>query len=475
MLTHPLYDKHLSEWQRYRLSYEGGDEYLSAYLWKHKKEPDEYYKDRLKRAVYPNHVRAIIDTYAAHLYREPIPRSADSDVLDEFWSDMDLKGTPADEFYEEVGQLVQRGGRTAVVVDRWDPDGGTAETRAQEREAGRRPYTYAVDTEDIVDWDVDRLGRLNWIAIREEQDIEREFGTEHPGEEYQYRVWTREGWILFREVTTENDKGEEETKLVEADKGTHPVGEVPVVVAYWGKRHGRQLIAESAIKGLAKQNIRLTNLKSLIDEQIYAHVFNIMAVPRSTYDSLGEVDFSTYGAIPFDDDVTNTPYYMGPDVAQLEGIQRQIDETKTEIRHLSGLGRVNDDVKHVQSGIALSYMTADKDALLGGFASKMSRVEAKVDDFALRWMEKSATDVSREYPKDFDPGDIKDSLDAALKFASLGISGEAAIENAVLAARDRLGDRVDPERLQEIEQDLRERMNSSQLNSRTAPSLRGVG
>lgn len=455
--VHPLYRSHAAEWREYRLSYEGGREYLDEYVFKHPKEPSEYYRQRLKRAVHPNHMRAVVDTYSAHLYRESIPRTSDSELLQEFWADTDLLGNSADEFYEGVAQLVQRGGRAAVVVDRFDPDGGEAQTRAQEREAGRRPYAYAVDSEDVIDWDVDRLGALQWVVIREPRDVVRSWQEEHPGTGSQYRVWTPDEWILFVEEEIETDDGIEMIRRV-LDRGTHPVGEVPVVFVYWGRRLGAQPIADSSLKDLAPMNRRLTNLVSLIDEQIYGIVFSIMAVPRSTYDELGAVDFSVYGAIPYEDDVSNPPHYLSPEVAPIEVIQAQIDKTEDTIRQLAGLGRVNEETKHVQTGIALSYLTMDKDALLSKFGQRMQRLEAKVDEMAARWMQEPA-EADRRYPDKFDPLDLEHELNAAMKFASLGFSGEAAIQNSLLAAKARLGPHLDGEELEKVEAGIREQIN----------------
>lgn len=480
MNTHPEYDQRVDDWRKYRLSYNGGDEYLQTYLYEHEKERDKYYQQRLQRAFYPNHCRAIVDTYAAHLFRENIPRSTeeDSETLQRFWANIDLKGNGADSFYEHAAQKVQYGGRVAVVCDRWDPDGGGAVTRAQERQSGRRPYAYLVDTEDIVDWDVNRLGQLNWVAIREPIDVERNWDEPHPGVDHQYRVWTDEEWILLREVEAEDDE-DEDTRLVVVDRGAHPVGEPPVTMIYWGFREGIQPVADSALKDLAPMNIRLTNLTSLIDEQIYAHVFNILATPKSTYDELEGVDWSVSGAIPYDDDVSNPPHYIGPDVEKLEAIRAEVKKTEDQIRQLAGLGRVNEETKHAQSGIALSYLTMDKDALLAKFGQRMRRAEAQVDRYALAWMEESP-DVgqSREYPEEFDPVDVQNELSDAIKFASLEIprGSEAAAENIIEAARVRFGGRLDAEELESLEEDLRSRLeDAASGNERPAPSLQGVG
>ena len=97
--AHRLYQRHCAEWVRYRKAHAGGEDYLAIALRKHEHERTANYRERLARAIYPNHVRAIVDTYAAHLYRDPISREVEGkakETLEEFWANIDLMGTPAD-------------------------------------------------------------------------------------------------------------------------------------------------------------------------------------------------------------------------------------------------------------------------------------------------------------------------------------------------------------------------------------------
>ena len=453
--THPLYSACAAAWLEYRLCYQGGRPYTDCYIARHPKEPVAYYRERLCRATHPNHVRAVIDTYAAHLYRAPIPRTSTSDTLDALWADMDLLGTPANELYERVAQLVQRDGRCAVVVDRLDPVADVV-TRSQEREVGRRPYAYAVEAVDLLDWSVDRMGRLVWVVIRERQVDERApLEVEKEPTSELVRIWYRDRWQLVElDSVTDEKSGKASTLRRVLAEGDHPCGEVPVALVYWGARHGVEPIGDSALTDLAPANRRLTNLVSLIDEQIYQHVFSILAVPESTFAALEKMNFSPSGVLSYRDDVSSTPYYLAPDVSQIQAIRSEIDKTEAQIRALSGLGRVNEDTKHVQSGLALSYVTMDKDALLAKFGQRMSRVEGHVDRLAAAWMEERNVVSQREYPMSFDPQDVDAELANALKFAALEIPGMAGREAQIAVTRSYLGSRIDPERLQEVLTDL---------------------
>ena len=453
-LFHPQYIEHQADWLEFALSYRGGKKYIHNYLFKHEQEKAEYFDVRLQRAIYPNHVRAVVDTYAAHLYREAVSRETTSEVLQGMWEDMDLLGTPADELYEEAAQSVQRGGRCAIVVDKWTPE--QALTRAQETELGIRPYCYVVDTLDILDWQTDRRGELVWVSIREDFDTTREPMAEETGEGFMVRVWTRADWRLYRVQAeeSEEDGGSTDLKATLVETGEHALGVVPVVMCYWGKQDRRALIADSAIKDLAPMGRRLMNLTSLIDEQIYQYVFSILAVPQSTWEIIHTADWSVSGGIPFADDASKAPFYLSPDVSQIEAIGKQIRKTEGDIRQLSGLGRVNEETKHVSTGIAMSYLTLDKDALLAKFGQRMARVESQVDAIALRWMGRTE-EATRTYPRSFDPLDLKDELDAAMRMVSLGVEGQSLQEVRAQALMSYLGSRVTPERLTELLDEIR--------------------
>lgn len=446
--THPLYQHHLHDWRRFRAAHEGGRTYIDLALTKHEHEKDKNFKRRVERAIYPNHIRSVIETYSAHLYRDAIARESGAsgpvdELLREFWSDIDLLTTPADEFFEEVSQLVQQQGRAAIVCDRLDAEDAPS-SRAQENELGVRPYCYTVAAEDLINWDLDRRGRLAWVTIRETPDQARSPTHEDSGEPvYQYRVWYPDRWDLWAE-------GEE--GAVKIDSGEHPCGEVPVTLVFFGKRHGRQIVADSALKDLEPQNRRLVNLVSLMDEQIHQYVFSLLAVPQSTYDALETVNWSVSGAIPYHDDVSSPPHWIAPDVGQIAAIRAEANKTESTIRQLSGLGRVNEETKHVSTGIALSYLTFDKDALLAKFAERMRRAELQVARHAAAWMghEVQTEQMILSYPNSFDPQDLRDSLDAALKVTSLGISGEALFEVQAFALRELLGSRISGDRLQEL-------------------------
>lgn len=459
--THPWYDLLLPDWEFYRQSYEGGGEYLRYNLFQHPKEQTKYYSRRLQRAIYPNHVRAVVDTYASQLYKQPIPRVVQNDELSSFWADITNTGVSADEFYQSAFQEAQLYGFLPVVVDRFDPAGAVITTKAQERTAGRRPYVYPVLPQDLIDWRVDRRGELEWVTIREQRDSERAFNQPYQASEEVVRTWTRQGWGLYRVHTQEAEGEAKETDEVRftyelLEEGVHELDRVPMVVLYLGKRRGRQPVGESLIKDLAPMARRLTNLVSLIDEEIYQHVFNLMSVGEQTFQQLEKIDFSVAGVIPVYAGEAE-PKYLATDVSQVQAIRAEITATEQAIRFLSGLGRQNEASQSASSGIALAYQNVDKKALMNQMAQAMSDFEHQVDQLSMAWMGQKTDEFPLpHYAVDLEPGEVEDALKQALRFAGLTIGGEAAIENAIQAARARFGPILnDPTRLEEIIADIK--------------------
>lgn len=453
--VHPLHDAMRHEWIFWRLSYEGGREYLSRYLSRHENELGPYYQVRIDRAVYPNIVRSIVDTYTAHVFHAPVTRE-EVGGLSEWHTNIDMQGNHADEFYRDVLTQLQIYGSCGVLTDRYDPDGFEPVTRAQEAELGRRPYLVVLPPCDIVDWSTDRFGRLRWLIHRDQSTDDRDpLDTGEGTTTSRFKLWTAEEWRLLEVATSETDDGLERRYRV-VDEGTHPCGRVPVQFVYFGKRTGRDILGESAIKDLAPLGRRITNLTSLIDEQAYQHVFNIMVVPSSTFKSLKQQNFSTAGCITYEPD-EGVPFYLAPEVDVITVLRSELNTTFREARVLSGLGRQNEDSKAPTSGRSMAFQTMDKVALLRVLSERMSALELEVDRDMLAWMEETADPVPAEYDTDFDPEALSAQLNEAMLFDSFGIGGVARAQTMKAIARSYLGPRLEADELKAVLEDIDDR------------------
>jgi len=463
------YSALFDQWEFYRQSYEGGPEFLFKHLWKHPQERKKGYDRRLERAVHLNHIRVVVDTYSASLYRKPWRRDveetpdAERSTLTEFWDDVDRLGTPMQEFSQRVFRRGLIFGVQAVVVDRWDGNRqGPFTSMAEQQASGMRPYAYRLDPTDVIDWRQDEKGEFDWVMVREYHAQEREFYQKPRGSEEMFRRWTKQGWELYRVKRKDPDKAYQKEEEVEylytlVKEGTHPCGKVPIVFAHVGEQVDSLPVAESLIRDLAPLVRQLTNKLSLIDEQIYQQVFNILVAPPSTYEALNEVDWSVAGVLPVEEGETD-PFYLAPKASAVETIRKEVQELEMSIRFLSGLGRMNEGSRAYVSGSSLAFQTIDKRALLESLGRSMGEAEREISKLALAWMgqDQSAAPLPG-FVVDLEPGEIEKVLTDGLRLIAMGLplDSEVAVENMLQATHAHFAGKVTPERLKELKTDLR--------------------
>lgn len=474
--THQWYDAMFDLWEFYRQSYEGGPEFLFKNLWRHPQERHVNYNRRLERAVHLNHVRVVVDTYSGHLYRKPFHRSLDNvagpeaEMLEGFWLDVDRQGTASQQFFKKVFRRALFFGVQAVVVDRFDgqPQANPPQTLAEQQARGIRPYAYRVDPTDVVDWAQDEEGAFDWIVIREYKQPPRTFAEPFEKLEERFRVWTRTGWELYRVEAAEADENpDKKYRYVLEESGEHPCGQVPVVFCYVGEQVEQLPIAEPLVRDLAPLVRQLTNKLSLIDEQIYQHVFNILVAPEEVFESLQQTDWSSAGVLRWAGDDNKKPFYLAPSIDQLQAIRAEVRELEMAIRYLSGMGRQNEGQRVYISDTSLAFQTIDKRALLESLGRTMAETEREVSRLALLWQGLDPGEAPLPgFEIDLEPGEIEKTLTDGLRLIALGIpmDSEATLETMIQGARAHLGGRVDPVRMEGIVDDLRARWSSMSKN-----------
>lgn len=166
---HPEYDFVLPYWVFYLNSYEGGPNYTlnSDYLFTHSRETSEDRSFRLRRVVYYNYCRSVVDVCVSHLYKKEIIRESKEPGYAEFLRNIDLRGNSVDAFMSQfVAPMALVFGTVYVLVDM---PAVTDEIVSSYEESLRsiRPYANVIMPLDLVDWDTDRFGRFNWVKIRE--------------------------------------------------------------------------------------------------------------------------------------------------------------------------------------------------------------------------------------------------------------------------------------------------------------------
>lgn len=173
-LRHPLYTRLAPEWTRWRLAYEGGQEFIDAYLEKYsKREPKQDFDQRKKLAYNPAHTTRVVNTVRNSLTAKfsDIKRVGDPRYVKAVTTDVDLQNDTMNAFIGlRVVPMLLVQARRLVVIDAPPIEPGT--TRLEDSGA---PYMWAVGAEDCLSWHLDEeSGHLDRVLIREYVDVEDE-------------------------------------------------------------------------------------------------------------------------------------------------------------------------------------------------------------------------------------------------------------------------------------------------------------
>jgi hypothetical protein len=225
---HPEYAARKAMWRQYQDLYAGGDKFrrnAGDYLSRRQREPQQVYYERLSRVFYENYIGSIVDWYAATLMRrEPMLLFEGTDEgAKRFYGTLaencDLRGTSLAGFFRK--QLVQTlvCGASYTVVDFPRAD-GPALTRAEEDASGRsRAYLVDYSPEEVINWNYDRSGGLDWVVIRttclrQSQVTDAKWETET-----RWLYYDRENFQIYRKAG--------EGSMVELmDEGRHGLAEL---------------------------------------------------------------------------------------------------------------------------------------------------------------------------------------------------------------------------------------------------------
>jgi len=391
----------------YLRSYECGATYLAGgYLFPHQRETPADYKYRKKRAVPPGFAKAVINTYKSLISRTKPSRTWSGDEFGEFLEDVDKRGTNISNFMlENAFPISQATGMTWILVDQPvvpDLTDSTGETRklteADRIALGIRPYLIEYDGTQIINWQFDGFGKLEWVTVR--TGIKKNTT---------YKVWDRWDW------TTYDADG---TKI---DTGFHNLGEVPFVILYNDRSVFDRNIGLSAISNIAYLNREIFNLVSLLQEFMYKQCFNFLALDKSLLTEEGIAVLGSSNAIPVPPGGF-APMYVSPPSAPAQFLMDQIKDDINRIYQEAGLvDQSAQQVAQAQSGIARAFVFHNTNTLLGKKARNLEEAEMGIAHLYELYTGQNVK-YTVDYADNFDIKDATAELDEVVKFLSLRIN-----------------------------------------------------
>jgi len=422
---HPEYDTRKEHWEFLESCYSGGREWFKDNIFRYLKEGDKEFEDRLERAYRYNHTREVVDLVSKYIYKAPISRNEEdaSEAVVEFWKHSTLNGENIDQYSRQMSDQSSISGRIWVVVDSTMKPGLTI---ADEKQSEGRIYSYIVSPGAALDMSFDDLGELIWILLYEEERDDADPFTSSGEMMPRFRLWTREGWMLFSLEESEN-KGEAEVTLIE--EGSHGLGVVPVFPVDSITSGESEYSSPSLIGDIAYMDRAVANYLSNLDAIIQDQAFSQLAMPAQgltpgTGDHDAILDLGTKRIFTYDGENGTQPFYLSPDPKQAELIMGIIQQIINEIYHTVGMAgerTKQDNAMGIDnsSGVAKAYDFERMNALLTSKAGQLERAENRLVELVNLWASKSNKTEENlvSYSDTFDTRDLHDEFDIATRLS----------------------------------------------------------
>lgn len=392
----------------------------SGNLFQHPKERWQDYNDRLQMSYYYNFCAPIIDIYTDHLFKQPIKEDFGDieNEVDERSENIDNKQGSIGEFRKEVADLAQVYGHIFVITDSPKFE-GQVRTMGDVIENNLLPYFTIHHPQNIINWALDEFGRPYWIVAREYLDTNLDpfnYDKEKTGT-MQYRLWTREEWILY------------DNEYREIGRGLHGLGIVPLTCIFDKQsKKVRNFLGISAIADIAFISRDVYNSCSELKQILRDQTFAFLAIQgnSSEYD---ELSVGTSKGLLYPPE-RNKPEYVSPPSANAEVYFNHIDRQVSKMFQLAKLegGSVQAPQGNPgavqQSGVSKAWDFNQTNSALSKKAGNLEDGEQKLWQIYAKWLDKEF-DGSIEYPHEFSVNSLNEDLDEAEKMMRLNLGAES--------------------------------------------------
>jgi hypothetical protein len=407
------FERNWQRWQFLLESYAGGDEYRNGqHLTRYALETQGEYTARLRNTPLDNHCRSVISVYVSFLFRQPPTRdlqSIDGDLVQDFLRDADLDGRSLDAFIKQAAIWAGVFGHTYILMTKPSVQ---AQTLADQRAAGVRPYLNLLTPLMVTDWQWSRAanGRYDLTYFKYIEEVVEGVTT--------IREWTPDiirTWVLDDVARTARMTVEE----------TNELGRIPVVVLY-GQRGQVRGMGLSDISDIADQQRAIYNELSEVEQSIRLEGHPSLVVTPDTQvgSGAGAMIHMPEGLEP-----GLKPYMLNIDAAPIDTIWSSIRNRVESIDRMSNTGSVRATESRTMSGVAMETEFQLLNALLSEKADNLELAEEQLWQW---WCEYEAQQWmgSIHYPRAFGIRDIN------REFEYLNSARTAATDPQVLGLID---------------------------------------
>ncbi len=448
---HPVYLQNVGYWNFLLQSYEGGRNYTNSAirtgsgrdgnilkdifvkvfaggkevtpgqvegnLFRHVRETNSDFDTRQKMSYYYNFCAPIIDIYTNHLFKQPVTEDWANikASVEKREDDIDKMGSSIQEYRIDLFNLSQVYGHMFTVVDSPKAQ-GTIRSVQDKIDQDQFPYFVNYHPQNIINWDLDRFGQLNWILILEtENDNADPFAySKEKKDKSTYRLWTRMEWVLV------NEEGKE------IERASHNLGVVPVSVTFDKKSKSlRNMLGISSIADISFIARDVYNSSSELRQILRDQTFSFLTLQGKATD-YNQIEVGTNKGLLYPKDHL-APAYISPQSENAEVYFRHIDKQVTKMFQLAKLegGSANQEqTAQRESGTSKAWDFNETNAALTTKASNMQDAEMKRWDIFARWEGKKSFEGEVTYGDKFDIQSLNDDLEEAEKALKLQMGNE---------------------------------------------------
>jgi hypothetical protein len=241
---HCEYAEHCQTWDELDLLYRGGaairGKQASRFLRRRPKEVADVYEHRLERFSYQNILGTALGWYQSALFEEDpaIDIKSPDEFFPAFLADCNRAGKTFVNLWREVALDLMLYRSSWVLADLPKSD-EEYDSRESQRLAGALdPYLVRYDPRQVVNWECDRYGNLEWIVIATTSE-ERGFAQPAVLVDRWY-VFDREQWGIYEARRDKDQRQKAEVAILTgagrhslADHGIVPVQRVEIPDALW--------------------------------------------------------------------------------------------------------------------------------------------------------------------------------------------------------------------------------------------------
>jgi hypothetical protein len=399
-LQHPDYNVLSQDWDKFRLCYVGGRQFINAYLSKFSAaETEEDFKLRLERAYCPAYAKSgVIETKNTIVQRlSNVVRTGGSENYKlSCYRNVDKKLNSMTTFMGEyiLPELLVMG-RVAIFVDSKKLENNLATEAAE-------PYLYFYRCEDIINWGYDAENNLQAVSLREwYTEIDKETGLVINRKTRNRNVYRKDGKIHV--------KTEDSEEILDLKN-------FPVIILE---------LSESLLTDVADHQIALLNLASSdinfclkANVPFYIEPYNVMADVAQRNINQEGVDKISIGSgkgrrFP---DTGKPPSFINPSPEPLMASMEKQRQIIQEIRHLMSL-TIN---KLTPVRASAASKASDKENEANGFmviGLELERAERLIAEVWAEYENTEPADI--KYPTDYLLRDPENHLSQAKQYFDL--------------------------------------------------------